>query len=74
MPKAFIQLIPWKVQAGTDRPHSAGAQENFRSLVATHFSWLKEPDPVASRLATWLHELGRDRIDVSGATSFQEFT
>ncbi|HET9033727.1 MAG TPA: alpha/beta fold hydrolase [Dokdonella sp.] len=31
--------------------------ENFSSAVADHFSWLKDPQPVAECLAKWLREL-----------------
>ena len=30
--------------------------DDFSSGVANHFSWLKDPQPVAKSLATWLHQ------------------
>ena len=40
---------------------------DFHSALANHFSWLKDPQPVAASLATWIRELERHRFDASTA-------
>ncbi len=35
---------------------------DFASGLANHFSWLKDPQPVALGLATWMRQIERDRI------------
>lgn len=61
-PEASFEWLLGKFQrASVERVLLASA--DFPSGVATHFSWMKDPQPVAKSLAKWLRKIERERID-----------